>query len=572
MSNLLRIVSTAVLTSLIAAANAAAASPWSGPVAVAPGAGDARALDLASDAAGNLTAAWVDGTRPHVFTATRPAGSTTWSPVTQLDGDSWPVSPFWVSISVSPNGHALASWLRRGLPGDHQLETATRTPQGTWGERQTVLPANTGSSLSNVRGLSLVATDTGGALGVVARSFFGPRPYDPISPTTVLAADLSPGGTWTTREGAGAPTSAAASTPSVAIDDLGNAVAIGQNERGGVSSWTRAAGGAWAPAGDFAPAAATGGFDVEAPATDLQLEVAAGGVAVASWKRMMPGNGSGIDSLLQSARLPRGGAWSAVTDVDRHVADGFASNGALGVDAQGNATLVWDDLSRSGDTWSANVLTSSSTGTGAWSTPSKLAPTITASQAELQAQGGGAVPSYSVARVAVGRGGGAASLWQFYSGGDDQRISVGGALRPAGGSWQTVADMGALANVGSADAIAVDPLGQATLLRLGSDGLVSYTADVSGRPAPIAGPRVRINLSLIPVGTRTCPATVSVNVAGAKTTLPTAPWDAGATSGPRCRVSGDVVVKSTTKPGTYSLAFVTGKSLLPGIQFVRVFK
>lgn len=569
MSKLLRVISISLTTSLTAAGGAAAATPWGPPETVAPVTmNNTRSLDVASDASGTLTALWVgraSGTGDQVLTATRPSGGT-WSPAQALQGDVLPSpgGPSGSELSVAPNGYALATWTERGVWGEYLLKTASRTPAGVWSAPETVLPPVTGGGLNNATGFSFVASPVGEAFGLVSRRRFGPRPYDPTYPTEIFTADRPAAGPWSTATSPVGP-----NTGPVGVDDQGNGLALTANDAGGLTSLSRSPGGTWQPAGDFAPRAVSD-TELGAPAVGAQLAVGPGGDAVAIWRRGDFGGGyGGVDAALQAAWRPKGGSWGPVATLDTHRGEGTGSAGSVAIDASGRATVVWEDLSRSGDLWSSNVLSVTGTATGAWSAPTKLATPITASNADLQAQGGGSVPTYGNARVEVGRGGSVAAMFQAYPG--DNTVKVWTATRAAGSTtWSPADSIPSMPTYSGG--FAVSPSGIATVMGYDSKAIFSSSRSIEDGPTtPVPTPKVRIRIALVPFGAKTCPQTVSVNVGGTRATLPSVPSAAGTTAGLRCRVTGDITLKASTRAGSYQLAWITGTGVLPGLQFLRVF-
>jgi hypothetical protein len=124
------------------------------------------------------------------------------------------------------------------------------------------------------------------------------------------------------------PSDASASSPRIGSDGAGNVVAVWREliaEKASIRAATRSAGGDWSSAARLSvPAAAT-----EAP----ELAVDLLGNAVAVWHRS-----NGRDSVVQAAVRPAGGAWSAPQDLS---APGeLAFNADVAVEA-GRATVVW---------------------------------------------------------------------------------------------------------------------------------------------------------------------------------------------------------------------------------------
>jgi hypothetical protein len=121
---------------------------WTAPLVppISDAGWDSALPDLDFDASGAATAVWVEnlGTDYRVRTASRPAGSTTWSAAETL-GSGTTVVP--VSgqqdaphVDVSPGGQAAAVWLEKNDP-DYLIRGASRTPGGAWSAGHDLTPA-----------------------------------------------------------------------------------------------------------------------------------------------------------------------------------------------------------------------------------------------------------------------------------------------------------------------------------------------------------------------------------------------------------------------------------------------
>jgi RTX calcium-binding nonapeptide repeat (4 copies) len=124
------------------------------------------------------------------------------------------------------------------------------------------------------------------------------------------------------------PPNASASSPRIGSDGAGNVVAVWRELAGGSASIraaTRTPGGDWSPSAPISVRAAA----TEAP----ELAVDRLGNAVAVWHRS-----NGRDSVVQAAVRPAGGQWSAPQDLSP--AGELAFNADVAVEA-GRATVVW---------------------------------------------------------------------------------------------------------------------------------------------------------------------------------------------------------------------------------------
>lgn len=90
------------------------------------------------------------------------------------------------------------------------------------------------------------------------------------------------------------------------------------------------------------------------------------GNAIAVWNQSLFSNSS-----VYAARFVPGSGWSAEGLVETHISGSAAANASLGIDALGNAIVVWQqaDSSAFSDIWAARF----SAGTG-WATPTQIEP------------------------------------------------------------------------------------------------------------------------------------------------------------------------------------------------------
>ena len=127
------------------------------------------------------------------------------------------------------------------------------------------------------------------------------------------------------------PADVAASSPSVASDGAGNVVAVWRelaDDKASIRAASRSPGGEWSPSAGISVAAAA----TEAP----ELAMDRLGNAVAVWHRS-----NGRDSVVQAAVRPAGGAWSAPQDLSSPGELAFNADVAV---AAGRAIVVWASL------------------------------------------------------------------------------------------------------------------------------------------------------------------------------------------------------------------------------------
>ena len=218
--------------------------------------------------------------------------------------------------------------------------------------------------------------------------------------------------------------------PQVAVDALGNAVAVWQRSNGTslvVQAAERPAGGRWgAPVGVSVP----GGAGEDSGSPDVAID--AHGNAVAVWHRYDP-----VRRLnrVQSAIRPAGGTWQPPVAVS--AVDVDATGARIAVDAQGGAIAVWDRPPAGGGDPTAQSAVRRADGT--WQAPENIPGSSFRVNADL----------------AVDPAGNAAIVWErivFEPG-------VLAAARPVGGSWQAPVR---LASAGLNPSVAFDPFGNAT--------------------------------------------------------------------------------------------------------------
>ena len=228
-----------------------------------------------------------------------------------------------------------------------------------------------------------------------------------------------------------------ADDPRVAVDARGNAIAVWRRSNGPnfiVQGAVRAAGGAWQAPVDLSLA----GQNAYGP----QVAVDAQGNATAVWARY-----NGTDFIVQGAVRAAGGSWQ--TPVDLSAAGQTAGGPQVAVDTQGNATAVW---ARS-DGANSIVQGAVRAAGGAWQTPVDL------SLAGQTAYG---------PQVAVDAQGHATAVWVRFDGTD---FIAQGAVRTAGGTWQTPVDLSAVGQTADQPQVAVDVQGNATAVWVLSDDM-----------------------------------------------------------------------------------------------------
>lgn len=231
--------------------------------------------------------------------------------------------------------------------------------------------------------------------------------------------------------------------PEVALDGRGDATAVWYEFDGNedvVDAATRTAGGTWsAPQQLSVPSVLGGGAD------EPQLAVDANGDAVAVWYQF-----DGINYVIEAARLPAGGTWSAPQQLSGPGGDAYGPH--VAIDAHGIATAIW--YRYSGGVPPGVVQAATGSAGGGWTPPQALSS---------------AAQDSSEPQVASDPSGDVIAVWTSFNGSADV---IEAASLPAGGGWSAVSQV---SSGGNADApqVAINGQGTATAVWDSSDGVNS---------------------------------------------------------------------------------------------------
>jgi hypothetical protein len=274
--------------------------------------------------------------------ASAPAqASPTWLAAKTVSGPDF-MATLGAKVVVDRFGNATAVWLR-SASGVGLLEAAHRPAGGTWSEPQTV------SDLDHyAQGADVVVDDKGTVTAVWWAS--APGEHDQIE-----SARRKLGGSWSSPTLVGLSDLGA---PRVAVDHSGQVTAVWLQLRSGkyaVSTSTLAPGGYWSLAKTLSNLA----YGSVSPAVAADRK---SGMTVATWM-----SNDGVHSVIWASRRPSGGTWSTPQQVSESGQDAN-NNPQVTVDNLGNATIVFGRY----DSGSHDTYVSSSTPTGAWSTPEPL--------------------------------------------------------------------------------------------------------------------------------------------------------------------------------------------------------
>ena len=288
---------------------------------------------------------------------------------------------------------------------------------------------------------------------------FWQRPDAMTANTNDVQAAVRPaGGNWQTT-----PTTLAScfffpTTPEIAVDPSGDAVAAWECASSSTGDRVIEAAMATGPALQWSkPVQLSNSSDINVE--DPQVATDAKGDASVVWVTL----GSGGTSFVQAVQRPAGGAWSTPVAISR--TDATVGAPQVAEDPGGDATAVWTVNN------GTNVVTEASAraaGAAAWGAPMDI------SSADASA---------SNAQVAMTPQGTAVALWQH---GSLTSSTIQAAVHPAGGQWRAPVDISAGGELAEHPRVAIDPQGDATAVWDRSNGtntIVQAAELPAGAPA-----------------------------------------------------------------------------------------
>lgn len=354
----------------------------------------AQFASVAFDGTGNATAVWQahDGDRSNIWAA-RTTGAGTWGTPTLIEsedlGDA--VTP---QVAAGPSGQAFVVW-RQSDGVRTNVWANVYQPSSGWGNATLVETDDTGWAQS-----PRVAADAfGRAVAVWSQ--------DVANESRVFASRYTQSGGWSAPQALDG-LSGQAVNPDIAMDPLGSAVAVWQVFDGtqtniSASRYTTSSG--WT-------AAVTIETDDRGWAQNPRVVADPAGNALATWQQS-----DGTRDHIQVARFSAQSGWSAPVQVESN-ATGSASRPEAGLDASGNAVIVWQQPDGSRE----SVWASRGTPGGSWTQP-----------VLLETDDAGDVSS---PRLAVDRPGNAFAVWHQW---DGARYNVHGASFAPGVGWTPAA-------------------------------------------------------------------------------------------------------------------------------------
>ncbi len=386
-------------------------------------------------------------------------------------------------VALDGEGNAVAVWIQAGENGLETIEGATRPAGGSWSK-----PVTISDTAEFKVELKLVVDPQGDAAAV----WIG---YAAGEGEIVHAATRPAGGEWSepvTLSKVGEQ----AVEPNIAIDSQGNVTAIWVggvgSEEGVVEAATLPAGGEWSEPVELS--------DDSRAAWSPQLAVDPQDEVTAVWTLNLVNRDEGP---VQSKTLPAGGVWSSDA-VDVSSPDALASNPRVALDAQGDATAVWQlkdipgasgfhysvqSTLRTDDDWGTPQTISredaladkpevtvdpDGNATVVWSfspiftglptglqTRSRTAAGTWGATTFLTTRPGGVEPNESDVQLAADPHGNVTAVWGAWSAPTEV---IRAARLPAGGTWSAPINLSSTNAYSLWPRLAVDPQGYATVL------------------------------------------------------------------------------------------------------------
>jgi PKD repeat protein len=496
----------AFLVCLLLVSSASAAPAWLGPADLSSvNAFWAENPNVAADQEGDLVAVWdQDVDTSQVVASVRPAGGG-WQPPVVIskrhDESELPV------VAVDPRGDATAVF----FDSEGIVYAASRPAGGGWSAPVELDEDQTNGDLFDPDQHVAVDAD-GDAVAVWASDTDGDE--------SMLAAVRPAGGAWEppVTLDSGEYTVA---NPRVAIDPRGDVTAVWtstSSARANTFVWAavRPAGKSWETPVDLS--------DSGQNAAEPQVAVDPHGNTTAVWDLFSGTSRGGPSHVVQAATRPAGGSWQTQVDLSAGFTSESSAQPEVAVDAQGDATAVWDLYDGSSYITQAAARPAG----GSWQPPVDLAT-------------GGHTPTDP--QVALDPHGDATAVWDLDDG--TSRITQA-AARPAGGSWQPAVDLSRPgARLQQEPQVTADPQGNVTAIWqfCDDDGQI---VQADGYAA--AGPQLRA-LSIPAAGTAGIPMSFSVSPLDVWSPVASTNWSFGDGQ----TATDDTVTHTYTNPGSYTV-------------------
>lgn len=326
----------------LAASPADATPAWLAPVGISEEHQGAYSDQVASDPRGDAVAVWqqaLAGSSDIVQAAFRPAGGA-WQPSVDLSEPGRAAER--PQVALDAHGDAVAVWQRYN-GSDYVIQAAFKSDEGGWQGPVDLSEAGEDAYRPEV------AVDPGGdAVAVWERGKVVQAAFRPMGGSWQAPVDLS-------EEAYSAYVHAR--EPQVAFDSRGDAVAVWLRDNNGsneiVQAATRPSGGSWQARVNLSEEGQS--------ASEPHVAIDALGDAVAIWGRYEIGG----DKVVQAAARPTGGSWQTPFNLSEEGQDTTASE--VATDQQGDAVAVWQRVSGTneaietafrpaGESWQAPVI------------------------------------------------------------------------------------------------------------------------------------------------------------------------------------------------------------------------
>jgi hypothetical protein len=300
-------------------------SSWSPPLTIPTMTNIISTPQVAVDLAGNAIAVWQDNTS--IFSSTLTFGNSNWSPFI-LVSPATETSTIQPRVGVDASGNAVAIW--ENLSNSTSIIEAATLPFGS-------------SSWSSIATLSNLDVIEPPALAVNAAGFSVATWIANTESDFVVQAATLPSieGTWNSAQNVSSGTDA--STPTVAVDSAGNAIAVWAENISSNVSFIQSA---YLPFGSLTwqnPLNITPPIAI-ACACDPAVALDASGNAIATWHTMPDISLPEPTDIVQAATFAKGGsAWSPPTNLSD--ASQISDFSQVVVDPTGYAVVSWTNES-----------------------------------------------------------------------------------------------------------------------------------------------------------------------------------------------------------------------------------
>ncbi len=459
---------------------------------------------VAIDQQGDITSIWSrsNGTNYETQTAYRPAGGSWQVPVT-LSETGYDTSG--AQIAVDSEGDAAAVWETFPPASNRTIQAVAKSHSGTWSAPVTL------ADIGEPVGKPQIAIDSHGD----AVAVWEEQPINP-GPQYIQAAVRPAGGVWS------APVDVSegnnGSFPNIAMDAEGNAIVTWLNFNSIQRAIRLASTGTWQVPTNVAAVGLGPGGHPGGPV----LAVDEQGDAIVAWSSA---SGNGANHIVYAASLSKGGSWQAPAELS---GEGFnAAAPHVGLDPQGDATVVWSASEGGGD---AAIQAAVKPAGGAWQPPTNIVETGEEASNQIEPD------------VAVDREGNAVAVWEGDVGGN--RVIQAARRSNETGDWQVPIDLSATTSQARYPKIKLDSRGNAVAVWEQYEGSLG-TAQAAGYDV---GPLLN-GQSIPSTGTVGQSLSFSASPMGVWSTLGETKWSFGDGSGE----SGTSVTHTYAAPGNYTV-------------------